>query len=317
MSTSKLGARRTGQRTSRRCSSSPGPVERTPARAAGGGFGSLPFVPMDTDATTTGPIPPAEDAAYAPDSDQPTPPEDHGETSARTASSSQQIVRTSMTIACWLLVAAFGAFAVMRVFGLERTWYLNTLVSFTPYVALLSVVSLVVIAVTRRWWPTSVAAIICVTLFVLFVPRLFGGANPGPGPRLRVMSSNMKVGAADPAAIVSLVRKQHIDVLAIDEYTMGAQEGLRAAGLETLLPYTAQTPIPGATGSAIYSRYPLRDTGYRPLAGGFGQEYATVLVPGAQPLIVEAVHTRAPVSPSADDEWRESIRQEPDATPDG
>jgi len=128
---------------------------------------------------------------------------------------------------------------------------------------------------------------------------------------------SMPAAAADPAAIVSLVRKQHIDVLAIDEYTMGAQEGLRAAGLETLLPYTALTPVPGATGSAIYSRYPLRDTGYRPLAGGFGQEYATVLVPGAQPLVVEAVHTRAPVSPSADDEWRESIGQEPRATPDG
>ena len=34
------------------------------------------------------------------------------------------------------------------------------------------------------------------------------------------MSSNVHIGAANPASIVSLVRQQHIDVLAIDEYTV-------------------------------------------------------------------------------------------------
>jgi endonuclease/exonuclease/phosphatase (EEP) superfamily protein YafD len=216
-----------------------------------------------------------------------------------------------------VLIGGWVAFTVMRVFGLEGTWYLNTFVAFTPYVTLLSAVPLIFALLLRRWRAVTVALLTSLALITLFLPRAIGSPDPGHGPTLRVMSSNMKIGAADPNAIVALVRAHHIDLLAVEEFTPDAEDRLAAAGLTTLLPFTATTPIDGATGSAIYSRYPITETGYMPLAGGFGQEYATVSVPGAKPLLFDAVHTRAPNLPSSNTDWARSIAQQPPATPKG
>ncbi|HEY7174508.1 MAG TPA: endonuclease/exonuclease/phosphatase family protein, partial [Micromonosporaceae bacterium] len=172
-------------------------------------------------------------------------------------------------------------------------------------------------AAARRWPPAAIATGAAAAMMAGLVPLATGSPDPGPGPRLHVMSSNMKIGAADAATIVALARRHKTDVLALDEYTPDAARRLAAAGLDELLPYHAQTPLPGATGSAIFSRYPLQDIGYRRLAGGFGQEYATVLVPGARPLVVEAVHAAAPIAPSHEKAWGQSIDREPAATVNG
>jgi endonuclease/exonuclease/phosphatase (EEP) superfamily protein YafD len=219
--------------------------------------------------------------------------------------------------ACWGFAGAFATFAIMRLFGLERTWYLDTLIAFTPYVGLLSLLLVPATILARRWWTTGIAVATAIALLAVLVPRAFGGPDPGPGPRLHVLSSNMRFGAADPAAIVALARLHRTDVLALEEYTPQAQQGLAAAGIGEVFRYSAQTPMPGATGSAIFSRYPLRDTGYRRIAGGFGQEYATVTVPGALPLIVEAVHPEAPAVPSTNAVWAAGLDAEPAATPQG
>lgn len=225
--------------------------------------------------------------------------------------------RIGTGVVCWGWAVVLAAFAIMRLFGLERTWYLDTLIAFTPYVALLSLLLIPATILARRWWTTGIAVATAIALLAVLVPRAFGGPDPGPGPRLHVLSSNMKIGAADPATIVALAKLHRTDVLALDEYTPQAQQGLAAAGIDSLFAYSAQTPRPGATGSAIFSRYPLQDTGYRPLAGGFGQEYATVTVPGALPLIVEAVHPEAPAVPSTNAIWAAGLAAQPAATPNG
>lgn len=225
--------------------------------------------------------------------------------------------RRLVAATCWPMVVGFAVITIGRVFGLERTWFLDTLVAFTPYVTLLSAVPVIFALVLRRWRAATVAVLTSLALVTLFVPRAIGRPDPGSGPRLTVMSSNMKIGAADPATIVGLVRTHRVDVLAIEEYTPAAQDALLAAGLNDLLPFDAAKPIAGAAGSAIFSRYPLSGTGYLPLAGGFGEEYATVLVPGALPLLLDAVHTRAPAAPGDDADWGRSIAEQPPATPKG
>ena len=130
--------------------------------------------------------------------------------------------------------------------------------------ALLSLLLIPATILARRWWTTGIAVATAIALLAVLVPRAIGGPDPGPGPRLHVLSSNMKIGAADPATIVALARLHRTDVLALDEYTPQAQQRLAAAGIDSLFAYSAQTPRPGATGSAIFSRYPLQDTGYRP-----------------------------------------------------
>jgi endonuclease/exonuclease/phosphatase (EEP) superfamily protein YafD len=246
---------------------------------------------------------PAPDRAAGPE------PERTEESAARRA------WRTGSGIGCWIAAAALAVWAITRLFGLERTWYLDALIAYTPYVALLGLLFVPMAVLARKWWALGIAAAATAALVITQIPLVVGDPDPGPGPIIHVLSSNMKIGAADPAMILRLASQHRTDLLALDEYTPAARRAMAAAGVHAMFAYSAESAIPGATGSAIFSRYPLRDTGYRPLAGGFGQEYATVLVPGAQPLAVEAVHTHAPVGPSDDAGWARSLAEEPAATP--
>ncbi len=220
--------------------------------------------------------------------------------------------RTARAPLCWTLVGGFALYTVGRAFGLEHTYPVDMLMAFTPYLALASLVPLGVAVALRNWWATGLAAVVCLALALLVVPRAFGGPDPGPGPRITVMSSNMKIGAADPATIVGLVRAHHVDVLAIEEYTPAAQDALLAAGLGTLLPYSVRDPVPDtARGSAVYSRYPFLSSGVQHLPAGFHQAHATIAVPGALPVEVYTVHAFAPVDPSRESPWWHSLAEEP------
>jgi endonuclease/exonuclease/phosphatase (EEP) superfamily protein YafD len=218
---------------------------------------------------------------------------------------------------CWGLATVAALFAVVRLFGFERGWYASVVMAFTPYLILLVVLPLILALVLRRWAAAAVTMVVAIALVSTLVPRAVGHPDPGKGPELRVMSQNLKLGGAKSADVVALVRSHRIDLLALEEFTPIAQTEMEADGLSDLLPYHAAEPFPGATGSAIYSRYPLSDTGYQHLAGGFGQEYATVAVPGALPLQFYAVHTRAPTMPAVQAEWARSLEQTPGATPHG
>ncbi|HKE67493.1 MAG TPA: endonuclease/exonuclease/phosphatase family protein [Micromonosporaceae bacterium] len=269
---------------------------------------------MDPDTATTDPQPPVDPSAA---DASPSPVGAHDAPTSHRNEVRRSGRRRFTTPVCWTLASLLAAFAIMRVFGLERTWFLSTPLVFTPYVAGLGILFVGLALVARRWWASAVATAAVTALVWGLVPLAVGSPNPGPGPTLHVLSSNMKIGAADPATILGLARQHLTDVLALDEYTPEAQAALAAAGINAMFPYSAQTPIYGAVGSAIFSRYPIRDTGYRHLAGGYGQEFATVVVPGALPVLIEAVHTAAPVGPSAESIWNGSIDQEPPASPHG
>ncbi|HEY2794073.1 MAG TPA: endonuclease/exonuclease/phosphatase family protein, partial [Micromonosporaceae bacterium] len=154
--------------------------------------------------------------------------------------------RRLLPVVYWMAVGLFAAFAVVRVFGWEHTWMLRVVMSFTPYITIASAIPLLVVVLARRWRAAVVAMLTTLSLVTVFVPRAVGEPDPGTGPHLRVMSSNMKLGGADPAEIVRLVRTHHIDLLAVEEYTPDAEDRLYAAGLTALLPFSATNPVPGA-----------------------------------------------------------------------
>jgi endonuclease/exonuclease/phosphatase family metal-dependent hydrolase len=222
----------------------------------------------------------------------------------------------------WLIVVPGVLWTALRLSGPVAGWPLTPLMAFTPYALVAMVVPLGVTLLLRQWWAAGVALAVVATLAAVVLPRGFGGPDPAGtarGPQLRVMTMNMRFGGADPNEIVQLVRDNHVDLLALQEYTNRAVRALRAAGLESLLPVSVQYPQqsdrPG--GSALYSRFPLTDTGYRQLSTYFGQAYATVQVPGAPPLLVESVHPCAPSGESQMGCWRDGLAQEPRASRTG
>lgn len=68
-----------------------------------------------------------------------------------------------------------------------------------------------------------------------------------------------------------------------------------------------------AAGSALFSRLPLQDPGYRKNWGGFYQVHATVTLPGGPPALLESVHTCSPFSLGQLHCWRTDVAREPHA----
>ncbi|MDT5038526.1 MAG: hypothetical protein QOE03_3711 [Micromonosporaceae bacterium] len=225
-------------------------------------------------------------------------------------------IHAAAVVGVWLLVAACAGWALVRVFGLDTGGLVIMLISFTPYVAFGSVAVLAAALALRTWWAAGVAGLAAAALLACVLPRAVPGhAVATAGPRLRILSSNMLVGGADPRSIVELVRRERVDLLALQEFTPDAERRLDAAGLADLLPHRVSYPIVGTEGSGLFSRYPLRDDGLRTQRSGFTQARATVSVPGVGGVAVESAHPCAPSSPTMVACWRADLIDEPPATP--
>lgn len=229
------------------------------------------------------------------------------------------------TVLAALFVAPFTAWAVVRLAGLERGWPLVPLLAFTPYAGAASVLPLVTAVALGRWPVAVVAALTTLAFAGCVLPRVTGRlpratrrADPGSGgARLRVLTNNLLSGTADPDEVLDLVRRHRVDLLALQEYTPAAEKALRLAGLAESLPYQVTHPLDKPGGSALYSRFPLTDRGYRALPQEFGQSRATVRVPGAGEVLVESVHPASPSTPGWLDPWRTGLGAQPPAMRDG
>jgi endonuclease/exonuclease/phosphatase (EEP) superfamily protein YafD len=219
--------------------------------------------------------------------------------------------------ALWSLWSLLAAWATVRVCGLERHGLpLVQLVAFTPYVAAASVPVMVAAVVVRRWWLAGAAAVIALAFAACLLPRAIPDPGPvGGGPRLRVLTTNMWTGDADPVVILGLVHALDIDVLAVQELTTVGQSALDAAGLGDVLAHRASYLEPHISG--LFSRFPMRDRGLRLLGSEFGQARATLDVPGAPPVEVESVHSCAPVGEVARRRWAADLAEQPPAPADG
>jgi len=213
-----------------------------------------------------------------------------------------------------VLIVPGLAWAVIRLFGLERAWLVQ-LMAFTPYAAVAAWAPVLIAVAARRRLIAGIGAVGAVMLTACVVPRAIPDRDRGPstGLDLTVMTINMYVGQADPGAIVRLVRTDGVSVLAVQEFTAPAEDGLATAGLGTLLPYQALAvdPAHGTTGSGLYSRFPMTGPGSERGAGGNQQAYATIRPPGAGPLAVESAHPLAPYAKSVLGLWREDLDREP------
>jgi endonuclease/exonuclease/phosphatase (EEP) superfamily protein YafD len=225
--------------------------------------------------------------------------------------------RPAVGVALWLLWAAFAAWAVARLTG-PTVFGAVQLLAYTPYAAAVSVPALAVTLLSRRWRTAVVGTVATTALVTCVAPRAladdYGPPTTG-GPYLRVMTVNMLIGGADPAAIVNLVRDNRVELLAVQELTTQGQRALDDAGLADLLPHRVSYLEPAVTG--IFSRFRLDDGGVRILRSDFGQATATLRVPGAAPVAVESVHTCAPIDATAGEYWAADLADQTPATVDG
>ncbi|MCU1530786.1 MAG: Metal-dependent hydrolase, endonuclease/exonuclease/phosphatase family [Arthrobacter sp.] len=196
------------------------------------------------------------------------------------------------------------------------------LVAFTPWLVFPATAALLLALPSRRPWAVLPAAgLLALQLVWLFPPdRLLdwpgearrdqgAGASPeAPAAELKIMSLNARLGQADPAAIVRLVRENAIGLLALQELSPDLEQRLDAEGLDALLPHRFSHPLNGAGGGGVYAARPLV-----PLDSVQGTAFhmptlQLSLDAGGQPvpLAVTNVHAQAPVEGQAA-RWRSDL----------
>jgi endonuclease/exonuclease/phosphatase (EEP) superfamily protein YafD len=199
----------------------------------------------------------------------------------------------------WGLTLVWALWALVRVLGLETGSLMVAVIAFTPYMAFSSPVPVLAAAFLRVWEAAAVAGLAAIVLLALVLPRAFGGPTEpagSPGPTLRVLASNMRLGKGNAQALVDLVRELDVDVLSVEELTPKLARKLDADGLDVLLPHRVLLAGVGSQGGGLYSRLALGPGAGVQLPGGFPLIPVPVRVAGAPPVEVASVHTSPPTS---------------------
>jgi hypothetical protein len=159
----------------------------------------------------------------------------------------------------WAAVIPIAAWTVIRLFGLEGGYPLVALMAFTPYAAIAALFATGVAVALRNWAAAVLAAVAMFCLAAVVLPRTIGSstAEAAGHQTLTVLSANVHVGGADPAALVGLVDRFHPDLLSVQELTPSFVTKLRRAGIYRRLSNSFLLARPGAGGAGLYSRLPL------------------------------------------------------------
>lgn len=216
--------------------------------------------------------------------------------------------RRRLVTALWTAAIGGVALTAWRWWGGEPHWFFVVVMPYTPYIAVAALVPIAVAIWLRHWRTLAIMAACVVALAVLVLPRAFPSGPAAPkGPSLNVMTANAMVGEADTAGIVSLVKDNDVEFLAVQELTPGAAKALAKAGLGDLLPHRVEHPDDLASGAGIYSRYPLAEAPDLAVEGIFWMPAARVKVPGAGTVEFVGIHIAAPASMERIPHWRNEL----------
>jgi endonuclease/exonuclease/phosphatase (EEP) superfamily protein YafD len=215
-----------------------------------------------------------------------------------------RIIRGLATaIGVTVLAAALAVFAARFLPVVNHSVLVAALVA--PLALLAAPVSAAMFAIARRWIMAGAATLVTVVIVGTQLPAFVVAAPAGSGAPVRIVSLNLHVGRADPAAVVKLALDA-ADVLAVQELTPQAAAGLSAAGLDAAFPHRLIDPRPESSGIGLWSRHPLTDT--EPLVGfKMPALMARVEIPGAAVHpVVGVVHLIAPW-PAPVIDWRDDV----------
>lgn len=204
------------------------------------------------------------------------------------------MIRVLATVVGVIALAA-GLVGLVARYLPVRSEAVLVLASISPYLTAAALVAMVLFALARRWVLTIVAAVLCMVMISVQLPRYLGPEKSGvPSASVRVLSANLGLGEADPAAMVRSASEM-ADVVVLQEMTKGVSDGMVRAGIDAAFPHRVIDPRPGAAGLGVWSRYPIVGSTH---IDGYQMPMLSVRirVPGVHfDPIVLAVHLAAPL----------------------
>lgn len=137
---------------------------------------------------------------------------------------------------------------VLLVLLILLRWVPSIIERFRPFPYLISLIGLAwvpalayaIVCALLGWvapaWVSCAIALWVLSLRVGYVRNVFRKTTEQK-PQLTCMTLNCRFGRADANHIVSTIRDQHVDILALQEVTTDLIDRLKAAGINELLPY--------------------------------------------------------------------------------
>lgn len=180
----------------------------------------------------------------------------------------------------------------------------------SAYTPVLAISSLLLLLLCRRKLLSIVAAAVLIATLAIQTPWYYFGhpADMGQHIDVRLLSSNLRKGQADPAFFVPLAR-DGADVITVSELTPEAVLRFQQAGIDESFGYSMLNPAPGAEGIGIWSRFPL--TAISPSGHPSSTIVAArVQIPGVRIApVIASVHIISPVASDthAFGYWRDGI----------
>ncbi|MGE3284980.1 MAG: endonuclease/exonuclease/phosphatase family protein [Pseudonocardia sp.] len=206
------------------------------------------------------------------------------------------------------VVVALGVALWAPAAGLDTRAPLAQLGAFRPQIAFAAFVT-GVCAVLVPWRPARIAGLACALVAASTVPqiapRVVADLAAGPAD-LTVLSVNVFLSQADPAAVARLAVDRDADVVALPEGSAEyAAEVVRLAAGDgaTYLSRTAGPEVPAGDGGPFPTSLLVRADRAPRFVPGPPLRYGTVSAL-IGPLTVTAVHPTAPV-PGAEQDWRD------------
>jgi endonuclease/exonuclease/phosphatase (EEP) superfamily protein YafD len=216
----------------------------------------------------------------------------------------------------WAATIPIAVWALVRAFGLEEGGLPATAMFFTPYAAIAALLVAGVAVALRNWAAAAVAAVATAYLATAVLPRAVGGETEAAAGHetLTVVSANVELGGADPAALIALVDRYHADLLSVQELTPAFAASLRRKGIGRRLPHSVLMARPKGHGGGLYSRFPLAPLPHQ-THFLFRLPRAMIVLPDGRRLRVVAVHPQPPSM--SFDRWKEALGSLPAAADGG
>jgi endonuclease/exonuclease/phosphatase (EEP) superfamily protein YafD len=215
----------------------------------------------------------------------------------------------------WLIITPLALSAGARVTHLDESSLLLLIGGLTPFLGLPALVALGIGMHQHRWPLTVVSA---TTAGVLLWSALSGLGVPvpvepskGTSPTLRLFSANVHDANPDIGRIAEELLAAAPDVVTLQEVDPDGMAGLRRSGVLGHFPYKVTEIRQGASGIALWSRFPLAKTAVEHVRGT--PLIRATIVLGTRQLRLYTVHM---VAPLGDDcvRWRDQLRHIHEAT---
>jgi len=188
------------------------------------------------------------------------------------------------------------------------------LAALAPMAVVPATAAVIIAAATAGWLAVPLAVPAVILWIWQLPPRRRNSHQAAAGPSresgtappvlgLRLLTINARGGAAEPAAILRMLRSHNVDVLAVQDLTSRMVSRLAAAGLGQLLPFSHLDPRPRSGGTGLWARWPL--TPLPPVPGLTEPAPRARIDPlGGRPVTLTAVHPLAPMQGYGSGSWR-------------